>query len=313
MATDRRTRTLAGISLAVACFCWSLPPLLIRLLSDAYDPMTLSFARYLWATVVLVPMALLVHRADTLRSLRRVRHLVPLGVFMVVQQYIWTVACYGANPVVAQLVTKLTIVFVIVFAFILFREERGVIRSPAYLLGTAVSLVGLVAVLADEPGEVLPGFNIYSGLLLLTALAWAIYTIWARHLVLDANPLAVYAVISLYTGVGLGVLSVAFFDISTLFTPTPRVLGLTIVAGVVPLAIGHPAFHFAQKHLGAAFSTSTTLSIPLLTYIIALVVLPGTTLFPLQWAGGFLLTGGMLLVIRAQQKRPVSAPVETAE
>jgi hypothetical protein len=44
-------------------------------------------------------------------------------------------------------------------------------------------------------------------LLLLTATLWAVYTVWAKHLVPDVHPVPMFTVLSVYTPIGFAVLA----------------------------------------------------------------------------------------------------------
>ena len=47
-------------------------------------------------------------------------------------------------------------------------------------------------------------------------------------------------------------------------------LVIAIVSGIIPIAIGHTAFHYAQKYLGSSLCSSIALFNPLLTYAVVL-------------------------------------------
>jgi len=226
-----------------------------------------------------------------------------LGLLVVVHQSVWTAGCYGAPATVAQLMTRLSTVFVVILAYVLFHEERAVIRSPLFLAGTAISLVALPLVLAGDPASLWPAFDRYAVLLLLTALAWGVYAVWGKHLVLDAHPVPVFAVTALIGTVGLGLLALVAGQPASLFAATPMVSAVAFVSGALSIGAAHPCFHYAQKYLGSAFCNTFNLTHPLLTYLLALLFLPGESLTLAQWAGAAVLLAGTLMVIRAEQRR----------
>ena len=120
----------AAVALALACLGWSLAPVFIRLCSADFDPLTQSFVRYASGSAMLGAICLAGWREEFLLLLRRPRRLLGISALNVFMQYIWTVGCYGTPATTAQLIVKLNIVFVIVLAYALYREERAVIRDP---------------------------------------------------------------------------------------------------------------------------------------------------------------------------------------
>jgi drug/metabolite transporter (DMT)-like permease len=80
---------------------------------------------------------------------------------------------------------------------------------------------------------------------------------------------------------------------------------LTFVAlfsGIMPIAVAHPSFNYAQRNLGSAFCTSVGNLTPLLTYLFAIVMLNDEFLRLSQWLGAFVLIGGAFLVILAGRR-----------
>jgi drug/metabolite transporter (DMT)-like permease len=304
---DKRHRTSASVALVVASLGWALAPVFIRFLADAYDPYSQAFIRYAAATLGLIVVCTIQYRDEFLGLLRNSSSLVAAAAVITVQQYTWTAGCYGTTATVAQLVSKLSIVFVIVFSFFLFHEERAVIRSPYYIAGTLLSFVGVGAVLVSDPVSLIPTVNRPIVLLLITALLWAVYVVWGKHLVIHAHPLPVFTVLSLYATLGLGALTALLGKPHTLVSAGPRYTLIAIISGLIPIATAHPCFHYAQKHLGAAFSNSILLFNPLATYAIALLFWSDERLAPTQWAGAIVLLTGTLLVTLASRENRSSA------
>ncbi len=293
--TDSR-RIPTGVALAVAAIGWALAPVFIRLLSDAYDPYSQAFVRYASAALALVGVCLVAFRQEFFRLLRNPRGILALAALNVLQQCTWTIGCYGSTATAAQLITKLNVVFVIIFAFFLFREERAVICNPLYAAGTSLGLVGVAAVLARDPSSLVPVLDRSSVLLLLTAMFWGVYIVWARRLVLRIHPVPMFTVLAILTTFGFGILSLLLGRAHTLVEAGPRTTAIAIVSGLLPIATAHPCFHYAQKHLGSAFCTSIILLNPLLTYLFGTLMLPDESLTSSQWVGAAILLSGTLMV-----------------
>lgn len=287
-------------ALILSIFGWGSAPVFIRWLGDAYDPYSQAFIRYASAAVVLTVICWLGYRREFLNILRSPRGVWGIALITMFLQTFWTLGCLKtSSATVAQLTSKLSIVFVIPMGYIMFREERTVIKNPFYLVGTVLSLVGLAAVVSRDGDPLSFRFDAATVYLVLVAILWAVYTVWARHIVLRVHPLPMFTVMAILVTVGLGAVSVVLGNPKTLITAGASTAGLAFVSGMFPIALAHPCFHYAQRHLGSAFCSSMNLINPLATFLFSLVILPNERLLLHQWVGAALLLGGTFLVARA--------------
>ncbi|MBM3290945.1 MAG: DMT family transporter, partial [Candidatus Hydrogenedentes bacterium] len=247
-----RWSTRAALALALACVGWSLAPIFIRLCSADFEPFTQSFARYLSGSAMLGAICLVRWRAEFLELLRTPRRLAGISALNVFMQYIWTVGCYGTPATTAQLIIKVNIVFVIVLAYLLFREERGVIRDPHFLGGTIISLAGLVFVLMKDPRALVPVFDRSTLLLVTMSVCWAVYVVWGKHLAWQMHPVPMFGVMSIHTAIGLGVLSALFGNPAGALSAPARIWMIALVSGFISIGLAHPSFQYAQRELGSA-------------------------------------------------------------
>jgi len=295
-----RSRALLG--LLVATVAWGISPIFIRLLSDAYDPWTQTLLRYFWASLALAAWCMVYHRAPFLKLLRDPRPILGLALLNGIGQYCWTAGCYGVESTVANLITKLMVIVVIVLSFIVYREERRVITHPLYLGGTFVGLIGLVLTLTSDPATLMPQFDRYTAMLVVTSVSWAAYFVWGKHVVgKGMHPIPMFAVICILSTVVFVPFSIVFEDFSQSWSAPPTEALLAALSGLTGVAAAHPAYHYAQRRLGSAFCSSVTIANPLLTFVLALVLLPGEVLLASQIAGGALLLSGVYAVARAER------------
>jgi len=292
------------LALALALVAWGMAPVFIRLMRNAYDPYSQAFIRYFFAATVLVAVCLIAYRAEFLTLLRRPGPLLAIAAVNTTHQLTWTLGCYHASATLAQLIVQLGVVFVILFSYLLFREERAVIRSPLYLGGTAVSFLGMAVVVTG--GQHSAGaIGIGTAALLLTpALCFAVYVVWVKHLMINAHPIPLFAVLSIFNTLALGVIACLFGRPACLIEASTQITVLAFLSGILPLAAAHPAFHFAQKYLGSAFSSSCNLFSPLLTYLFAMCLLDDAPLTIAQWGGAAALLSGTMMVMRAGHATP---------
>jgi drug/metabolite transporter (DMT)-like permease len=97
-------------------------------------------------------------------------------------------------------------------------------------------------------------------------------------------------------------LAAATEDVSTLSSAGARNVLIGVISGLIPIALAHPAFHYAQRNLGSAFCSSVALFNPFVTYLIALFIFPDERLILTQWFGAGILVIGTLMVVYTGRK-----------
>lgn len=310
---EANVRAVAFGGLLLACSAWSIAPILTRLAHEPFQPHTFTVTRFAIACIPLVAMSLRYYPRDLVRAFRRPSGMVPIALLNIAMQYMFIAGVFGTTATTAQLVTKLSVVFVIVFSYFLYREERSVILSPLFLLGTLVSFGGVTLVLTSDPATMMPQLTAGSLFLLGAALCWGVYNVWCKHLVADLHPVPMFTVLAVYTTIGYIPIVLAAGGMPELATIGWTAALATILAGVIPLGMGHPSYNFAQKHLGASFCSSFTLSLPVFTYAFSFVFLPNESLLPSQVAGGVVLLLGTVFVTVARRRTVNPAPDEPVE
>lgn len=309
--TPKTGATLAYVTLVTATLGWASTPICLRLLSGTFDPWTVSVYRYGAAFVPVLIVSLIYYRDDLRRLLSRPIPVVALGLMVTVMQYTWTAGTYGAYATTAQLISKLSVVFTILFAFWLFHEERAVIRHPLFLFGTLLSIAGILAVLAKDGGSFAPVVDTAALLLLASSLLWGIYAVWSKHLVADVHPVPLFAIVAANVTGGSAIVAVFFGEPTAYAQITPGMWALTILSGMIPLGLCHPCYNFAQRHLGSSYCSTFILLSPLGTFAAAAIILPEERLQPVQFLGGALLLAGTFAATFAH--RAVTAGQSLAE
>jgi drug/metabolite transporter (DMT)-like permease len=217
-------------------------------------------------------------------------------------QLAWTVAIYNTTATKAQMVTTLQAPTVILLSFLVFHEERAVIRNPKYLMGSLLCVMGVIGVyMRDNEGTLRFHWDLAFILLLFVSIAWSVYAVWGRHTAKGLHPAAMFTVISCYVSLGFVGTMVGWGHPSRLITAGIAMNGIAFISGVVCIAAAHCAFHYAQVRLGSAYCSSIQLITPFITHIIALILWPDESLRWVQWLGGFMLIAGSFWVIQTQK------------
>lgn len=297
-------RWFAYVTLALAILGWALSPVFIRYLSGAYDLFSQAFIRYVGATLFLFLWVSIAHRGELRRAFAAVGPTVGLALTNVFVQVTWTYGFYHTTATIGQLIVKLQVPMTLILCFLLFREERAIIRNPKFIIGMGMGFIGVAGVTIDHPDQALiPTFNFATAALVAAAFGWAVYAVWGKHTVANRlHPVTMFAVVSLYTTLILGALSCCFGAPHTLLDAPGATNALALFSGILPIAIAHTSFHFSQKVLGSAFCAGILLLNPIITHFIALTIWKDEAMVWSQWLGAAILLSGSFLNILAERR-----------
>ena len=284
----------------MALFLWSMGPNVIRYLSGHFDPYSQNFWRYAAAGLFCAPQIIFC------LSRRRMNHrlwlyaLVPL-IGNVGMQTCWACALYRVEPGFASLLTKVSILWIALFSFLLFADERYLFRSGRFWVGLILSLMGLAGVIGFSEGFSASGS--VSGMILtqLAGLGWAVYTISSRKVTAIVGPGLTFAVLSIYTTIALGVLAFLFGQPMAIVDVSWPIVLLLIASGISAIAIAHTLFIFAIGRIGTLIPSLIILSSPLWVFVISWFVFSERLTIGQMISGLVLLAGGALSTLSRQR------------
>lgn len=301
----------------MALIGWSSIPLFLKHFSHSIDPWTSNGWRYgcsalFWSPVVIWGI--------TRRNLPRgIWHaaLWPSAINCVAQ-VAFCVAHYKIEPGLLAFGLRSNIVFAVIGAAVLFASERRVIRSPAFLAGVLLVIGGTLGTVLLGPDGVPEGSTRTGVLLALAAGAgFAAYALAVRKCMHGINAIQSFAVISLYTAIGMVGLMVAIGDgyglsaLDLIGRPlseaaggvrAPFLLdqfGMLLLSSLIGIALGHVAYYYAIAKLGVAVSSGVIQLQPFFVSLASLALFDERLTGP-QWASGTVAVLGatMLLVVQ---------------
>lgn len=278
---------------------WASGPLFIRSLSNHVDAWTQNFWRYTAALVFLSPLLIWAFAKKRIDSRFMLMALIPAAANTVMQCF-WGWTYYYLEAGFATLISRSSIFWVLIFSFILFPDERGLVRSKRFWLGTVLSLAGITGILVAKPDFTATGSLIGIGLMLTCAVFWAVYTLSARMVFRHRDARLGFAVVAMYTVPLLGIIAVIFGKPGKVASLPAWPVWQIIISGVVSIAGAHTCFYIALRALGASICSLTISLIPFITAILSVLVM-GEKLNLIQWLSGAVLIAGSTLAIYAQQ------------
>lgn len=278
---------------------WAFGPIFIKYLAGSIDSWTQNLLRYSVACLFWLPFLLFAIRKKRFETKIWRKALLP-AVPNIVMQSLWAAGFYYIGPAFMVLLTKTSIVWVVAFSFILFADERALIKSKRFWLGLALSAIGVVGVMYYKDDFAATKTLIGISIALACAFMWALYTIAAKIAFKDINSLHGFSVTSIYTVAGLFVLALLFGNVQECVTMGAWRWACVVISGVTAISLGHVLYYVAIKRIGATIPALVILSQPFIVLAISNIVFK-ESLNAIQLLFGVVLIIGSALAIWAQQ------------
>ena len=178
-ATARPRHVSPYLLLTLTPLFWSVNWIVGRGLHQDVPPMAMTFFRWFFAVLILAPFALPQVRRDWPTLRRHWKTMAALGAIGVGTHN--ALAYLGLNYTTATngvILNSFIPVMIVAIAWVFLRERL----TPLQVLGVAVSLGGVLAILSQGSLEVLAAFRLNGGdlLVILSMLMWSVYTICLR-------------------------------------------------------------------------------------------------------------------------------------
>ena len=142
----RKVELSATFACIGALSFWSLGPIFIKYLTGYLDSWTQNLLRYSVACLFWLPFLLFFMKNNRVdKSIWRWA-LLP-AVSNVVMQTLWAAGFYYIDPAFFVLLTKFSIIWIAGFSIIFFVDERPLLKSYRFWLGTFLSIIGVIGVL----------------------------------------------------------------------------------------------------------------------------------------------------------------------
>lgn len=286
----------------ITLVCWSSVPLFLKYFAGHIDGWTANGWRYGIAALFWMPLLVVAGLMGKLpRHLFRAA-LIP-SLCNVAGQICFAMAPYYINPGLQTFLLRLQIIFIAIGTYLIFPNERRLLRSPVYWTGIAIVFFGSVGVMMLNPARSRTSEMLGVVLALGGGAGFAGYSLAVKHCMRNFAPVYSFAVISNYTAAVLVVLMLFFAkghgDGVFAF---PLVEWVKLVASaMLGIAISHVLYYAAMNRLGVAVSSGVILLQPVLVSIGSLFLFD-ERLTPGQWTCGLAAIGGASVTLYAQQR-----------
>lgn len=334
---QRLTPALGVLTVILTLLGWASVPLFLRHFADSIDFWTSNGWRYGFSALLWAPVLVIAAARSRLPKGLFTAAIIP-SIVNAAGQTCFAWAHYRIGPGLLTFGLRSQLIFVAIGAWILFPRERAVIRTPSYLIGAALLILGIVGILlldssttvsvAESLSPATAGGAVYGtaaahaeGVILavLSGLLFAAYGLAVRKYMDGVNSVLAFAAICQYTALAMVVLMLLFgreggsgvFSLST-----PEIAKL-LLSAVIGIAIGHVFYYVSIARLGVAVTAGVLQLQPFIVALLSLTIF-GERLGPLQWIGGIIAVAGAMLMLSVQwqqsRKKHISErPLEIAE
>lgn len=301
---------------------WCSVPLFITHFAASIDVWTSNGWRYGFSALLWLPVILWGWWRRSLPAGLWRASVVPL-VFNASGQVAFAWSFYNVDPATATFGLRLQIVFVAAGAYLLFPQERAMLRRPLAWLGIAMVLGGIM-------GTIYAGYGLPKskelfgvGLSVAAGLLFAGYGLSVRKYMHGYHPVIAFSAISQYTA---GVMVVLMLVLGrNLFGETGGAgsggmvrwadaawdgglsalrlgagqFALLLLSAVIGIALGHLFYYVSIARLGVAVSSGVIQLQPFGVAIGSWLVF-AKPLAPAQWATGMIAVTGAILMLYVQ-------------
>jgi len=334
--TSKPPSVLTGLITVVLTLAgWSSVPIFLRYFSDHIDLWTSNGWRYgfsalLWLPVLIVAMA----RNRLPRGLWKAA-LIP-SVINAAGQVLFTYAHYKIDPALLTSGLRSQLIFVAIGAWLMFPVERAVIRTPGYLLGAGLLVMGMIGVILARDPTVTTVVSVagshrdvgdasrVQGIVLAigSGMLFAGYGLAVRKFMIGINSVLAFAAICQFTALVMVTLMFLLGDSwgTTVLKMPGHLIMWLLVSGIIGIAIGHVFYYISIARLGVAVTAGVLQLQPFLVAVGSLWWF-GERLTPVQWIGGCVAVTGALVMLGMQwlisrgaaNRRHVEEPLAIAE
>ena len=284
---------LAYMGLSLAVFFWAINTVIARYIIFEIKPMALSFFRWLFAFLFIIPFAI-PHLKKDWQIIRQ--HKCFLLVLAVPSVAIYNSVLYlGARYTTAtniSLVVAAMPVMTILFSWFMIKEKPYLLQ----LMGVMISLAGMLVIICKGSLAHLLTLSFNPGdlLIVVSIASWAFYSVMLKTREIQMSPISLLTCL-----IFLGTLCILPFYIWEWFVfkgfnVSPATLSILIYLGICPSILSYICWNYGVKKAGASIASVFMYLVPVFTSIIAYFFLKESLVF-YHFSGGALILAGLIL------------------
>ncbi|NOX34548.1 MAG: EamA family transporter [Deltaproteobacteria bacterium] len=289
--STRMALAYSGLSLAV--FFWAINTVIARSIIFEIKPMALSFFRWIVAFIIILPFAVPHFRKDAGAIKKHLGFLFVLSVpsVAVYNSILYLGARYTTATNIALVVATMP-VMTILFSWIINREKPYFLQA----LGVAISLLGMLMIIAKGSWQVLLSLSFNPGdlLIVLSIASWSLYSVLLKKRQIDISPISFLAVLIFFGTLCIFPFYIWEFITFKGFEINSVNLSIFIYLGIFPSILAYIFWNYGVKTAGASIASVFMYLLPIFTSILAYLFLK-ENLCSYHFFGGLFILAGLIM------------------
>ncbi|KGR79929.1 DMT family transporter [Ureibacillus manganicus] len=283
--------------LIVATLLWGGNFVIGRAVTGEIPPLTLSLLRWCLAFLIFLPIAFKYVKRDWPKIKEHWKIVILFALTGVASfNALVYIGVYYTTSINASLMNSLTPIFLYILSFIFLKVNV----SRNQIIGTAISLIGVLFILTKGSLENLINFSFNIGdlIVIVAVICWSIYSLLVKQYSDRLPGFSTFLV-----SIGVGILIIApftAFELATLNTPiiwSVKTIGAILYVGIFASIVAFLCWNKGVVAIGANRAGIFLNLIPVFATLFATVFLE-EQLYLAQIVGGLAVIGGVILTNR---------------
>ena len=298
--------------MTLATVFWAWPTVFIRYIKHEtggrFTPDALNVYRYSAGALFVIGVVALFRPRDILAVLRRPAVPALLAVILAAFQIVWVRGVYHLNAAYSVLIGRSTVIFALLLTYLVFADERRLIRSGRFLFAAALATAAVAGIAFVDPGFSLAssagasagGLTVLAGtaILLVSAVVWAGYAVSIRKLARGLPSMATFAVTAAMATLLMVPAGLLDGHMGFIWSPecSWKAIAAVVFSGALCVGSTQMLYYVSLKRIGVAHTTLVSLATPFLTGVFSFLVLD-ERLTGWQWLLGAVLVACLAAMV----------------
>jgi len=226
------------------------------------------------------------------------------SIFLFLYQTSFVSGLYLTTATIASLLLKLNVISTSLLAYAFFEDERRIVTSKEFILGTTFALVGAVMiVITTGESPSLSNANVVGSLLVILGdILWSLYLITVKIQLKNVEPQTLSSLLITIAGLLFFPITLVKGSIKKVIIAPLVITLLMVISGIAFVGIGNLLNYIAIGELGVAIPSALQLASPLLTAISSMVVFNESMTLSKVVSGFLIMLGCSIIVLSARGK-----------
>jgi drug/metabolite transporter (DMT)-like permease len=307
MDSERHSRYSGILFVVLTLLGWSSVLLFLKHLAPHIDVWTANGWRYGVSALMWLPLLVAGFWRQALPDGLWRRAIVPT-LFNCGGQVCFGASIYYIDPGLAGFLLRVALISSTLGAFVLFADERVLMRRGAFWLGMGLVAAGSVGTIVFGHQPIIGGTAVGIALGAGSGIFFGLYGVSVRYWMRGVPSMTSFAAISLYTAAVMVALMIWRADGrgASVFALSASNWFVLIASALIGIALGHVFYYASIARLGVAVASAVVQLAPFIGGAASVVIFK-EILTPMQWISGVVMLGGAGVLLWSEQSRRAAA------